>query len=91
MKNAWDPRAGIIEGFHVCTYNLCALCAGTGEQESFCSGAMVEQPLALVHHCDAFAREDFDIWFFFDTAGASCQKHAELTSREPHRAIRTEK
>ena len=78
------------KGFHDCTANLCALCAATGEQESVCSGAMIKQSLALVHHCDAFAREGFRCRFCFNATVACGQKYAELARREPHCTIRTE-
>ena len=74
------------ECVHGC--RLCALRALAGEQQSFCGGAVVEQALALVHHCDAFAREDR--CFCFDATVACGQEYAELARREPHCAIRTE-
>ena len=76
------------ECIHAC--RLCALCAATGEQESVCSGAVVEQSLALVHHCDAFAREGLRCRFCFNATVACGQKYAELARREPHCTIRTE-
>ena len=43
-----------------------------------------------MHHCDAFAGEDFSCLFCSDATIACGQKYAELARREPHCSIRTE-
>ena len=73
---------------HGCRFR--ASTAPTGAQESLVAGAVVQHTLALVHHGDALARENFRCILCLHTARSCRQKHAELASGEPHRAVGTE-
>ena len=61
-----------------------------GNQKSVRGRTLVEKSLAFVHHCNRFARKDFESLFRLNATGARCKKHTELASREPHRAIGAE-